>query len=401
MTYVEEPEGSVPGLSAGARKLAARCEPQVNELARRMARGAFENLGGYAELPADVKDVEIAATARHAMRLFLRSAVRGPRPSDDGLETFQTRAAQRAEEGMPLQLLLRTYCMGTRELWRELRKLSEPGEEGALVELGDALFAVQDRVVGAVTESYLDEQSALAAEQRERRRSLAQALLDGTAHPERSLADGPALVVFMQLSGGSGGPGGRSPVTVRRLVRRIQAALDRAFGTEALTLLDGAGGHAIAPGCTAVPDQLPELLREIAGPDTRLGACAVTEAGDIPRAAHMVGEVVRIAQACGRPPGLHLLDDVLLEYHLSRPNEGSDRIAALLAPLAGRPELVETLRTHLAQRQDRRVTARLLNLHPNSVDNRLTRIMELTGLDLGAPRDAALALAALALGATA
>lgn len=211
VTYVEEPEGAVPGLSAGARKLAARCEPQVNELARRMARGAFENLGGYAELPADVKDVEIAATARHAMRLFLRSAVRGPRPSDDGLETFQTRAAQRAEEGMPLQLLLRTYCMGTRELWRELRTLSEPGEEGALVELGDALFAVQDRVVGAVTESYLDEQSALAAEQRERRRSLAQALLDGTAHPERSLADGPALVVFMHLGGGSGDPAGVRP----------------------------------------------------------------------------------------------------------------------------------------------------------------------------------------------
>ncbi|MCX5332727.1 MULTISPECIES: hypothetical protein [unclassified Streptomyces] len=61
-------------LSPGARALAARCEGQVNELARRMARGVFEQLPGYAELPAEVKDVEIAATARQAMRLFLRNA---------------------------------------------------------------------------------------------------------------------------------------------------------------------------------------------------------------------------------------------------------------------------------------------------------------------------------------
>ncbi|MFM9552576.1 MULTISPECIES: helix-turn-helix domain-containing protein [Streptomyces] len=67
----------------------------------------------------------------------------------------------------------------------------------------------------------------------------------------------------------------------------------------------------------------------------------------------------------------------------------------MLDPLADRPELVATLRTHLAQRQDRRATAQLLNLHPNSVDNRLARIQDLTGLDLADPRDVALALAAL------
>ncbi|WP_405953215.1 helix-turn-helix domain-containing protein [Streptomyces prunicolor] len=52
----------------------------------------------------------------------------------------------------------------------------------------------------------------------------------------------------------------------------------------------------------------------------------------------------------------------------------------------------------MEQRQDRRATARVLGLHPNSVDYRLARITELTGLDLGAPRDAALVLAALLLG---
>ncbi|MFI1157797.1 helix-turn-helix domain-containing protein [Streptomyces sioyaensis] len=69
----------------------------------------------------------------------------------------------------------------------------------------------------------------------------------------------------------------------------------------------------------------------------------------------------------------------------------------MLDPVAGRPELLETLRTHLEQAQDRRATARLLTLHPNTVDNRLARISALTGLDLSTPRGAALALAALLL----
>ncbi|MFE4720100.1 helix-turn-helix domain-containing protein, partial [Streptomyces sp. NPDC056728] len=72
-------------------------------------------------------------------------------------------------------------------------------------------------------------------------------------------------------------------------------------------------------------------------------------------------------------------------------------IAALLDPVAGRPELLETLRTHLAHQQDRRATAAALGLHPNTVDNRLARIGEQTGIDLAAPRGTALAIAALLL----
>ncbi|WP_405842151.1 helix-turn-helix domain-containing protein [Streptomyces sp. NBC_01518] len=38
-----------------------------------------------------------------------------------------------------------------------------------------------------------------------------------------------------------------------------------------------------------------------------------------------------------------------------------------------------------------RARARVLGLRPNSVDYRLARVTELTGLDPGAPRDAAMA----------
>ncbi|WP_328950777.1 helix-turn-helix domain-containing protein [Streptomyces sp. NBC_00184] len=51
--------------------------------------------------------------------------------------------------------------------------------------------------------------------------------------------------------------------------------------------------------------------------------------------------------------------------------------------------------TYLAQQQDRRLTAVLLGPHPSTVDNRLARLAELHGLDLGSPRGTAPAIAAL------
>ncbi|WP_405973033.1 helix-turn-helix domain-containing protein [Streptomyces sp. NBC_00988] len=381
-------------LSPAARSLAARCEPRVNELARRMTRTVFEDLHGYAELPVDVRDVEITATARQGLRQFLRTAAGGEvlRPTaDGGLRYFQDRAHQRADEGMPLQLLLGTYTSGAHVLWQALTDAARPGEESALTELCGALIAAQGRVIAAVTESYLDEQAAIAAERGEQRRSLARALLEGTRKAEGW--EGPVLVVHLRFA-----PRQSGGVAVRRLVRRVQTALDRLFGTEVPALLDGTGGHALVPGRTELPDAATAVLREAAGPGLRLAATVASGAEDIPDAARVGEEIVRVARACGHAPGPHHLDDVLLEYHLSRPSAGSARIAALLDPLADRPDLTATLRTHLEQRQDRRATARVLGLHPNSVDYRLARITELTGLDLGTPRDAALALAALLLG---
>ncbi|MEU6140170.1 hypothetical protein ABZ848_07405 [Streptomyces sp. NPDC047081] len=210
-------------------------------------------------------------------------------------------------------------------------------------------FAVpEDRIVGAVTESYLDEQSALAAERQEQRRSRARALLEG-----RTPMEVPGLVMYVGF-----GNGPATTVATRRRLRRVQGVLDRAFATDALALLDAHGGHVLAPGHVQLPDQLRELLCEATGdPDPRLAAVVITAATttrDLPAAARLAEEVVRIAATCGREPAVHRLDDVLLEYHLARPSAAGPRIAALLAPLDGRPELERTLRTHLAQRQDRR-----------------------------------------------
>lgn len=396
--------GAHPALSPAAQALAARCEGRVNELARRMARETFEQLPGYTALPADVKDVEIAATVRSGLRLFLRR-VRDPGGRAGDFSLFRERAAQRADEGMPLHTLLRTHSAGAYVLWQALRAEATDGERGALIELVDFLLRGHEAIIGAVAETYLDEQAALFAERREHHRSLVRGLLDGSLPPARAFEElgleGRSLVVHLHFARRQAPAA--PDVADRRRVRRIQTVLDRSFGTGAVSLLGVDGGQVIAPQRADDPDgartceELFTRLRQVCGDTVRLAPVAAATARDVPAAARTAADIVRVARACGRPPGPHRMDDVLLEYHLSRRNESSDRIAALLDPVGDRPELVETLRVHLELGHDRRSTARHLGLHPNTVDNRLARITELTGLDIASARGNALALAALLL----
>ncbi|MFF7331752.1 helix-turn-helix domain-containing protein [Streptomyces sp. NPDC008150] len=401
-----EHRASYPVLSTTARALAARCESRVNELARRMARDDFERLPGYAELPDDVKDVEVAATVRHGLRLFLRR-VQEPRGRPGDYTLFRERAAQRAEEGMPLHTLLRSHSAAVYVLWQALRDEATDQESGALIELVDFLLRGHEAVIGAVTETYVAEQATLSAERSEHQRALVRGLLDGSLPPERAFEElgleGPCLVVHLRLGLPPRDGAAITNVAGRRLVRRVQAAVDRDCGPGAVSLLDTDGGHVILTRRAGDQDdlraceQLRAALRKFCGEDVRLAAVTADTAQDVPTAARTGRDIVRVARAGGRPPGLHLMDDVLLEYHLSQRDESSDRIVALLRPIEDRPDLVETLRVHLEQRQDRRSTARRLGLHPNTVDNRLARIAELTGLDIASPRGSALALAALLL----
>ncbi|WP_258052872.1 CdaR family transcriptional regulator [Streptomyces sp. Ru73] len=386
-------------LSEAARRLALRCEKRVNALAREMSGDVFDDVPGYAELPDDMKDVEIAATARHGLRLFIRRA-RGQDGRHGDHALFRERAAQRAEEGLPLHLLLRTHVLGTYALWQTLRDEAGPGEEAALVELADFLLRNQGSVIGAVAETYLDERAALDAERHEERRTLARALIDGAPPADRTALEelglaGPVTVLALRLPQGDGPA--LAPVAVRRRLRRLQTALEREFGTDVLAALDATGGHALVPGAPEPADGLARRLARAGDGPVRCAAARAESPEDIPHAARTASEVIRIAHAAGRPPALHRLADVLLEYHLSRHDESSPMIAALLDPLDGRPELTDTLRTHLETRQDRRATAQALGLHPNTVDNRLARIAELTGLDLASPRGTTLALCALLL----
>jgi len=95
-----------------------------------------------------------------------------------------------------------------------------------------------------------------------------------------------------------------------------------------------------------------------------------------------------VTRALGFPPGVYQLADVPIEAALMRSPDLADLLAQRLAPLSGSgASLMRTLRVYLDQGQDRRQTAQALNIHANTLDYRLRRIRELTGLSPTVPRD--------------
>jgi sugar diacid utilization regulator len=125
-------------------------------------------------------------------------------------------------------------------------------------------------------------------------------------------------------------------------------------------------------------------------------AAAVAVPSGIPAAVRETGEVMEVAGWFDQPPGLYRIDDMLVEYQLTRVGKARQRLAALLDPVEAHPELLRTLTTYLGFELNRRRTANLLHVHPNTVDYRLRRTAELTGIDLLNPVGIQRAAAAVA-----
>jgi DNA-binding PucR family transcriptional regulator len=73
------------------------------------------------------------------------------------------------------------------------------------------------------------------------------------------------------------------------------------------------------------------------------------------------------------------------------------RILGPLGPKDGpsRGDLLRTVEIYVALRRDRQEAADRLHIHPNTLDHRLRRARELTGLDLDDPKDLATMVLAL------
>ncbi|WP_158719017.1 CdaR family transcriptional regulator [Streptomyces globisporus] len=368
----------------GVARLAARIEPQINRLARHIIERQRAEVPGFDRLPSSMQDLEIAATARHAVRGFLHHIQGQP---DADTELFRRRAVQRAEEGIPLARLLRTYHVGVEVLLDALSAETHPGEEADLLWLVRQLLRALNVTVEEVTEAYL---AGLAVEHAAIR-ELAWALIRGEQPEEMAARCGLALApAYLVLSIRTTEP--PEPLAARRLLRQVVAQLAPLADGHVLSLQDEFGGHVLLPA--GLPPQ--DIARRLAtGPGQApiVGAAPAATPGDVPAAAERADLIAALA---GRP-GVHQLQDVLLDYCIARPADSATELAAILEPLDRHPELTATLAAFLDCDLDRRRAAHALGVHPNTVDNRLARTTELTGLDPRTTRGVQLFGAAFAI----
>ncbi|MFF3618528.1 PucR family transcriptional regulator [Streptomyces sp. NPDC002467] len=376
-----------------------------------MAR-LVEQLPAYGALPSEQLRGEITKEVDRGIRAFIRVLRGGELPEESELARISESSARRADEGVPLEAVVGAYHFGAEECAAQVLATAGPDD------LADVLL-VQRRLLGylrlvscAVAAGYVQERQAALGDEQVARQSLLSRLLEGgdpRAAADRAGIRLPPSYLVLGITMGPHPdelrPGVNHSVAARRKLRRLRNELQRQTPGVPLSVLSDDGGLVLIPYEGPAADfaaadrerlgRLVEQLGLMCGAELLVAAAAAAPEG-VADAARMVGEVRRIAEASGRGPGLYLLEDVLLEYQLSRPSSARDGLAALLGPLAGRPELLDTLRTFLACGLDRRRAAARLQIHPNTVDYRLRRATELTGLDAARGADLLTLHAALA-----
>jgi hypothetical protein len=352
------------------------------EIARQMVAAFRSEIAGYTRLPDSVLAGQILAVSQRNVELFFRSITELRGPTEEELLPFRESARSRAEEGLPLEDLLHAYRLGGRLGWRALLEAARPDEYPALLAAAELLMRYIDSVSAAVAQTYLDEHQHLVSEEERRQRALVEALI----HPEREI---PSL---------------------RDLAERVGFPLAERYRPFAKAV-PGAPTHAHSQLASALRSRGVLALTE----GDRVTGLAAEDADEAvfarPRGLFALGKPVPRAELAAALDDTRLLIDLgrregmdgaveadafVLELFLARAPDLASRLTErVLGPLEAYAErrssgLLETLEAFLECGLDRRRAAQQLHVHPNTLDYRLRRIADLTGLEPGRPRDLAL-----------
>jgi hypothetical protein len=356
----------------------------LEEVARRMVAVFQAEIPAYRTLPEAMLQGEILGIARRNLGLFFRSLADDRAPSDRELEPFCDSARERAAEGLPLEDLLRAYRLGGRLGWEALVAVAEPDEQTALLPGVARLMQYVDKVSDAVTDAYHEERRHLSSDEARR----VQELFEGLQHTAPL-----------------------EPRTIE-LAHQIGFPLEDRYVPFTIALSNGpAHGHAQLAAALrqrsvlalASGDRVNGMLPEGTDPAVLRDSGSLRAVGPpTPRAelAPMLVDLrllIDVARHAGREGDLRL-EEFLPELLLARsPHLGAMLESRVFGPLEsaaekGGADLLTTLEAFLTAALDRRAAADALHVHPNTLDYRLRRIEELTGL-LFADPDAVMLLA--------
>lgn len=394
-------------LTLGGQRVHERLTQEEPDLVARVLARIQAEVADYRRLPVEELAGDIARITQQTVRAFARTLREDRDLNDAELRQIGASAVRRAEEGFPLEAVLAAYHTGTREIFAVGSAGAGSADVADLLEVADRTLAFLGTITGAVTRGYLEELRTKVGQEHTARRTLLSVLVDGGPVDVVARSAGitlPSRYVVLSVELGphadEASPGVDAEIAVRRKLRRFLAAFERFCGDGVLASLDGPGGLVLLPlagRLTAVPEW--HALLDAAGRAADVDVLAAAEPAtpsEVREVASRTGEILDVLRWFGRSPGLYRLDDVLVEYQLTRPGAARDRLAAVLAPLDAHPELVETLSTYLQQDTNRRRTAAKLHVHPNTVDYRLRRVRDLTDIDPLHPAGLPRIIAALA-----
>ncbi len=354
------------------------------------------------DLRADVR----SSTREHIRRGVLTMAGRAE-PGKRAADVWRETGRRRARQGVPMELVLNAYSLGTRVLWEALLEQGARQDLGVddhvLLMAGQRIWNALDVQNAVLVESYRREAARLERRDLQRQQSFLDGLVEGRgADPEFAKEAAQNLGV-------------RGDETVACVVAPFDESLDeplrapedrleRAGRVSHWHIRGGAYFGLVSLGELDTTDLVATLTQIAAG---RVGVATAPEG--IAGFATAYQLALRVAQTVPRgQTQVVAVNDRLPEVLLS----GSPEVASLLVeesigPLLAQPRhqadvLVETLQALLAHNGSPTHAAEALYCHRNTVIYRTKQIEQLTGRSLQVPRDRLiLALGLIATGRSA
>jgi hypothetical protein len=305
-----------------------------------------------------------------------------PRHSDHDSSYDAARATgqRRAEQGVPLDDVLRSFRMGGRHVWEDLvDRGADVLSAAELRDIGTQLWEVVDVTSAQVAIAYHAHERALVRVDEQQRAELWEGLLGGRARDHRFAQD---AAVHLDVPA----DGDLLVVTAAQLDRRLADDRLSPHATAWVRRTEGIVGLVVLRDETPTEAyaELRAIADEVAVP---VGVSAVV------RGLGGVGTGFREAslalRAQGRTPGLACFEERLPEaLLLSAPEMAQRLVERWVAPVLALPSsesraLVATLTAWVAEAGSTTGTAQAVHCHRNTVVNRLRRVAEVTGLALG------------------
>jgi hypothetical protein len=390
------------GQVVSSSELAAACRSVIPELTQRLLAAIFTDNPEWTDYSA-VTHADLLDGCRRFLTRVLDLLGGGTECTDQD-DVAAAIGKQRAEQGVPLEAMLRTFRLGGRIVWEALLDRAGEVPPAEFRETGTAMWAVIDRMSSALVTSYRGTEMDRVRRDERRRHSLIEDVLAGQARDSLFAAraarelnlpiHGDYLVVVAR---GDSHPLHTGSETALNSFGVRSAWHERADSTVGLVALDG---HATEP----VLQQLrPKVRGRAAVSPAVAGMAAISTAHGL--------AVLALDTLPEDAAGVLIsLDEHYPEALLLRsPDLTELLIARTLGPVLELPAkereiLLRTLSVWLAESCSAANAAPRLHCHRNTVINRLQRIATLLGRPLEGQRaylEFSLALTALELGATA
>ncbi|RKE35068.1 PucR-like helix-turn-helix protein [Paraburkholderia sp. BL23I1N1] len=355
---------------------------------------------GYQSL-SPVLRLDIAESITFSVNLWFKSLLFGEFPTTSDLTGCQQLVHRSVHQFIPLELVLRTLRLSSRELWRAYIELGEPDSslvEELLFNVSPCLFEYFDIMARSITQAYREEQHR-QTRWRDSLRHLLCNILFCSPHDAKSFGKAagalgldpaaPRIALALDVdttgiaSSARDDEFGRITLAASRHLKVARNDLVYVWHRDRLIIwLPCVRADSINHSDRIVADRSASLA--LALPNVRRIGVGLMNDGAAGWAASAAEALKAIDFTPKGKDGsrVSLYSSIVMAESACQTDAASRYLRSLLLQLSNEPELVTTREIYLEQNQRRRQSALILGIHPNTLNYRIERIESMLGASL-------------------